>query len=163
MEITLPYTICFIQRNEKILMLHRNKEPNKGLWNGVGGKIEPGETAKDACIREVREETGLRVKNLKFRGIVTFNGTSGMYVYTAESSSAEVVPSVEGDLEWKSLLWLMTAEDVTPTVPYFLPDVLGANPPAEHAFTFGHASAIAGAVASYELRALPAEISANTF
>ncbi len=34
------HTLCFIKRNEEILMLNRKYDPVKGLWNGVGGKIE---------------------------------------------------------------------------------------------------------------------------
>ncbi len=33
------YTICFIRKGNKILLLNRNKKPNMGMWNGVGGKI----------------------------------------------------------------------------------------------------------------------------
>jgi 8-oxo-dGTP diphosphatase len=117
-------------------MLHRTKDPNKGKWNGVGGKIEPGETPLDACVREVREETGLRVRNVTLRGIATFNDESGMYIFTAESTSGEPTACPEGKLEWKSLLWILTSPDVAVTVPHFLPEVLGTNPPLEHAFTF---------------------------
>jgi len=35
----IRYTLCFLTRNDHVLMLHRAKSPNKGLWNGVGGKI----------------------------------------------------------------------------------------------------------------------------
>ncbi|MFD6442385.1 NUDIX domain-containing protein, partial [Peribacillus sp. NPDC060186] len=62
-------------------MLFRNKDPNKHKWNGVGGKIEPGETVDESMKREIIEETGLKVKGLTFRGIVTWNQTGGMYAY----------------------------------------------------------------------------------
>ncbi|MBM7663112.1 ADP-ribose pyrophosphatase YjhB (NUDIX family) [Bacillus mesophilus] len=39
----IPYTICFIKKNEELLMLYRMKSPNLHKWNGVGGKIEIGE------------------------------------------------------------------------------------------------------------------------
>ena len=55
----LTHTLCFLTRADQVLMLHRRKPPNQGLWNGVGGKIEAGETPLEGCLREVLEETGL--------------------------------------------------------------------------------------------------------
>jgi len=52
------YTLCFLTRGDHILMLHRRRPPNQGLWNRVGGRIEAGESPLTACLREVREETG---------------------------------------------------------------------------------------------------------
>ncbi len=46
------YTICFIKKGKKILLLNRNKKPNMGMWNGVGGKIEDNETPYEGIIRE---------------------------------------------------------------------------------------------------------------
>ena len=54
----LKFTVCFLFRNEDILMLLRNKPPNQGLWNGVGGHIELGESPYESCLREVKEEAG---------------------------------------------------------------------------------------------------------
>ena len=47
----MRYTLCFLTRGDDILMLKRNHAPNRGLWNGVGGKIGPGETPVDAIGR----------------------------------------------------------------------------------------------------------------
>ncbi len=55
------HTLCFIKRNEEILMLNREYAPVKGLWNGVGGKIEKGETPLENTIREIKEETNIKV------------------------------------------------------------------------------------------------------
>ncbi|USK57773.1 NUDIX domain-containing protein (plasmid) [Cytobacillus solani] len=43
-------------------MLNREKPPIMGVWNGVGGKIEKGETSDEGALREVFEETGIRVE-----------------------------------------------------------------------------------------------------
>ena len=55
-------------------MIHRVKKENDmhaGKWNGLGGKLEPGETPEECAIREIYEETGLRAKNLNLKGIIT--------------------------------------------------------------------------------------------
>ncbi|WP_237522584.1 NUDIX domain-containing protein, partial [Bacillus cereus] len=55
------HTLCFIKRNEEILMLNRKYDPVKGLWNGVGGKVEKGETPLENAIREIKEEAATAV------------------------------------------------------------------------------------------------------
>ena len=62
-------TLCYIEDRGKWLMLYRNRkpeDPNEGKWLGIGGKIEPGETPDECNAREVMEEVGLRVKNLRY-------------------------------------------------------------------------------------------------
>src|SRR4051794_3713044 len=83
----LKYTICFIRRKNEILLLNRNKKPNMGMWNGVGGKIEKNESAYESIIRETFEETGIRLDHAVYAGNVTWKSnrdTSGMYVFTAD-------------------------------------------------------------------------------
>jgi ADP-ribose pyrophosphatase YjhB (NUDIX family) len=50
-----------IVRDGKILLIKRRNEPGKGLWAVPGGKVEYGETLRDAAAREVKEETGLDI------------------------------------------------------------------------------------------------------
>ena len=53
-------------------MLHRNKKDgdvHRGKYNGLGGKLEPGESPEDCVTREVYEESGLRLLDPKLRGI----------------------------------------------------------------------------------------------
>jgi mutator protein MutT len=50
-----------ILRGGQVLLVERDREPAKGLWSFPGGHVEPGETALQAALREVREETGLEV------------------------------------------------------------------------------------------------------
>lgn len=84
-------TLCYIEASGCYLMLHRVKKENDancGKWIGVGGKFEPGETPEECLLREVREETGLKLLRYRFRGIVTFTSdeweTEYMHLFTAD-------------------------------------------------------------------------------
>ena len=68
-------TLCYVRHSGRTLMLHRikkEKDMHEGKWNGLGGKMLDGETPEECVIREVREESGLTIKNPKLRGILTF-------------------------------------------------------------------------------------------
>ena len=55
-------TLCYIENDDKYLMLHRVKKQNdinKGKWIGVGGHTEDQESPEECLLREVKEETGL--------------------------------------------------------------------------------------------------------
>ena len=105
-------TLCYIEKDDKYLMLYRNKkadDPNEGKWIGVGGKLEQGETPEICVRREVLEETALAPKEFIFRGIVHFISDEwedeDMYLYTAQGvdvSTDEDIPCDEGTLKWIS-------------------------------------------------------------
>ena len=70
-------TLCYVRHNNKTLMIHRIKKANdmhQGKWNGLGGKIESGETPEECARREIKEESGLTVTNLILKGFLTFPG-----------------------------------------------------------------------------------------
>ena len=84
-------TLCYIEKDNKYLMLHRTKKEidcNKGKWIGVGGKREPLETVTECLLREVREETGLILTKWTPRAIIYFNSDEWeherMFLFTAE-------------------------------------------------------------------------------
>lgn len=78
------YTHCFIRQGNKLLMLNRDSTPAKGLWNGVGGKINGDESPHDGILRETFEETGISIKNIEYRGVIRWNvdntHSGGMHV-----------------------------------------------------------------------------------
>ncbi len=104
MELT---TLCYIEKDDSYLMLHRvskKKDVNKDKWIGVGGHFESGESPEDCLLREVKEETGLTLTSYRFRGILTFlfNENEAEYIclYTADDFEGEIKSCDEGTLEW---------------------------------------------------------------
>ena len=100
-------TLCYIEKDEKYLMLHRTKkknDENHDKWIGVGGKFEPGESPDECVIREVKEETGLTLTKYQFRGIVTFCSDEWedeyMHLFTATEFEGNLIECNEGTLEW---------------------------------------------------------------
>lgn len=71
MELPLAIAIGAIVKDNKILMIRRIKEPYKDLWGFPGGKIEKHEHPSEAAIREAYEETGLKTKFVKLKGLVS--------------------------------------------------------------------------------------------
>lgn len=77
-------------------MLYRNKkadDPNEGKWLGIGGKIEEGESPDECNLREVSEETGLRLNSFQFHGVIKFRSDSyedeDMYLYSSDDFEPE--------------------------------------------------------------------------
>lgn len=69
--------VCFIVKEDKILLIHKLRGLGKGKINGPGGKIEEGETPLEAAIRETQEEVGLTPLNLEEMGEIFFYFTDG--------------------------------------------------------------------------------------
>ena len=72
-------TLCYIERENAYLMLHRvskEQDVNKDKWIGVGGHFEAGESPEECVLREVKEETGLTLLSWQFRGVITFSSSS---------------------------------------------------------------------------------------
>ena len=101
-------TLCYIRKDNQTLMLHRVKKKNdyhEGKWNGLGGKFEPGETPEECAVREIKEESGLIVKELKLKGFITFplfDGKDDWYVFVFVINQFEgyLIDSPEGILKW---------------------------------------------------------------
>lgn len=110
-------TLCYIERGNKYLMLHRVKKENdinRDKWIGLGGKFKEDESPEECLLREVYEESGLRLTSWRYRGIVTFVNTKCsseyMHLFTADGFEGTVGPCDEGELEWikKSELMKLT-------------------------------------------------------
>lgn len=100
-------TLCYIQRDDSYLMLHRTvkeNDENHDKWIGIGGHFEFQESPEDCLLREVKEETGLTLLDYDFRGIVTFisddHPAEYMHLYTSKNFTGTVTDCREGQLEW---------------------------------------------------------------
>lgn len=100
-------TLCYIEKDDAYLMLHRVKKENdinKDKWIGIGGHFENTESPEECLLREVKEETGLTLHSWCFRGLVTFVTLQGvseyMCLFTSDDFSGELAECDEGNLEW---------------------------------------------------------------
>ena len=129
----VPRTLCFITHGDAVLLLRgaADKRIWPNLYNGVGGHVEPGEDVRTAAQREIREETGLDVRDLRLRGVINIPVESDtgilLFVFTATATGRDVCPSSEGTPEWIAhdrLAGLALVEDL----PTLLPRVLAMEP-----------------------------------
>ena len=101
-------TLVYLKRDGKTLMLHRVKKENdyhEGKYNGLGGKLDPGESPEDCAIRETREESGLDLVDPVLKGFITFPNFDGVddwyvFLFVGTHFSGEMIESPEGNLEW---------------------------------------------------------------
>jgi 8-oxo-dGTP diphosphatase len=132
-----PRTLCFITHGADVLLLRGASD--KRIWpdqyNGVGGHVEPDEDVRVAARREIREETGLEVRDLRLRGVINVpvdvhNKGVLIFVFTATATTRDVCPSEEGALEWVAHDQL-EGLDLVEDLPTLLPRVLamGADEP----------------------------------
>ncbi len=106
-------TLVYVRDGDRTLMLRRGGDPNHlhaGTWNGLGGKLEPGESPEECMRREVLEESGLTVHDAVLKGFITFPAFDGdddwyVWVFVVTAFAGTPTPSREGDL-----FWIPTAE-----------------------------------------------------
>jgi 8-oxo-dGTP diphosphatase len=117
-------------------MLHRIKKKNdihQNKWNGLGGKMEAGESPEECAKREVTEESGLTLNSVNFSGHLFFpefdkeNNDWSVFVFTSDDFNGELLSdSDEGELHWipkKDLLTLNLWEGDR----YFIPLLLSGH------------------------------------
>lgn len=100
-----PSSLCYIQADGAILLLKRNQEPFAGYWTAPGGKIRPGEDPREAVLREIREETALRLERPQLRFIASELGPERAYRwllfgFVAYGWEGRLGTTPEGELAW---------------------------------------------------------------
>lgn len=131
--LTIPRTLCFVTHGDDVLLLkraaHRRVYPNK--YNGLGGHIERGEDARSGAIREIQEETGLQVEQVRFCGCSHIDAGKDtgilLLIFRAEAKSRDFVDSDEGNLEWVAQARVLE-KDLVEDLPVLLPRALAMQP-----------------------------------
>lgn len=106
-------TLCFVKKDNKILMINRDKPPFMGMWNALGGHLEENETILQCVIREVYEESNIKINDAELISISTWNyDDDEIYVYVSELSqdfdtSSYPIKINEGIIDFKEIDWII--------------------------------------------------------
>lgn len=123
-------TLCLLEKDQQILLGLKKRGFGEGKYNGVGGKLEPGETKEEALLREVREEIGINLLKYDYRGKIEFielyqgNKTNLIfYLYTATSWEGDIIETEEIKPYWfnkESIPYAKMFNDDKFWLPYIL-------------------------------------------
>jgi 8-oxo-dGTP diphosphatase len=96
--------LCFVVKDGRVLLIRKKRGLGAGKINGPGGKIEPGETALEAAIRETQEEIGVTPLAVEERGVLHFQFTDGYSlhctVFVAKDFEGEPIETIEATPFW---------------------------------------------------------------
>lgn len=136
---TLGYVLS--PDRSRVLLVHRNaraSDPHLGKYNGLGGKMDPGEDVVECMRRELREEAGIECLELGLRGTISWPGFGkhgedwfGFVFLVTRHEGTPPASNPEGNLEWVAI------EDIL-DLPlwegdrHFLPLVFDDDPRAFH-------------------------------
>jgi 8-oxo-dGTP diphosphatase len=117
--------------DRRVLMLHRSKEPNKGLWVAPGGKVEIHESPLECAIRELHEETGSVARNLSLRGLVTEISPREdyqwlLFIYVTDQVEGDLIACSEGQLAWVNVSAVLLLP-IPQADAIFFPHVISEN------------------------------------
>ncbi len=130
----LHVTLLFLLKDDEVLLAMKKRGFGAGLYNGVGGKLDPGETIEQAAVRECQEEVTVTPRNIQKVAELNFVFAESkppqpdMYVTTFIATEWDGEPT---ETEEMSPKWFKLAEipyeDMWEDDPYWLPQVLGGK------------------------------------
>ena len=94
------------EKKNQILLKRSTEGVNSGLWNGLGGEIGEGETPLQAMMREVQEESGLKIKSFMYHGALTvflggaLSPSFIIYVFSSTGSAGKLKGDGRNELKW---------------------------------------------------------------
>ncbi|XP_030340836.1 7,8-dihydro-8-oxoguanine triphosphatase isoform X1 [Strigops habroptila] len=108
MYTTKLFTLVLVVQPQRVLLGMKKRGFGAGLWNGFGGKVQPGESIEEAARRELLEESGLTVDTLQKMGQITFEfvGNSELmdvHIFRADDFHGEPTESDEMRPQWFQL------------------------------------------------------------
>lgn len=119
--------LCFVIRDGQILLIRKKRGLGAGKINGPGGRLEPGETAEQAAIRETQEEIGVTPTGLEKAGELFFQFLDGyklhVAVFSARDCHGELRETDEATPMWTQVDQIPYHE-MWQDDPYWLPMVL---------------------------------------
>jgi 8-oxo-dGTP diphosphatase len=131
--LTIPRTLSFVLNGDDVLLMkraaHKRVFPNR--YNGVGGHIERDEDPLTSAKREIEEETGLVVYDIRLCAVYNIDAREQtgiiLLVFTANTQSRDVVANSEGTLHWIPQKEIMNL-DLVDDLPQILPRILAMQP-----------------------------------
>ena len=138
-------TLIYAVRGDQVLMLHRNKEPNLGLWVAPGGKLEFDESPQECALRELREETGLHGRKPRLRAVISEVSSRAdyqwlMFIFVTDQIDGEMVNCQGAECPEGTLAWVPIAQVTDLPIPQadaiFFPRVMGDGPQFRAKFVY---------------------------
>ena len=105
---------CFLVKDSKVVVIkYKSGNIKEGYYDIPGGKIEKGETPEEAAIREMKEETGIKVKKLKSKGKMIIEYPKRIFnltIFFSDECEGEVQGAEENTSEWIDIEDLLKKE-----------------------------------------------------